>query len=123
MNPPVLENAHVDVSLPPPEANLGIAIDTKADIWILGCAASELLTGIALGPSDIAEDEHERLMTALISCGKVPGADIPSTVDFISACLCFVLQIVPSADESLEYSSLNSAFLSPFQIDRLELLK
>ncbi|KAF5323173.1 hypothetical protein D9619_013736 [Psilocybe cf. subviscida] len=51
----------VDVGLRPPEVIIETSFDTKVDIWMLGCAAFELISGEPLVPPEKTEDEGDQL--------------------------------------------------------------
>jgi len=66
---PTWEKLHADPSLRPPEVILGTSFDNKIDIWMLGCATYQLLTGQPLVAPDVTEDDSEQLGWVMAMAG------------------------------------------------------
>ncbi|KDR85808.1 hypothetical protein GALMADRAFT_234899 [Galerina marginata CBS 339.88] len=60
-NNPTWEKTSANPALRPPEVILGTDFNIKTDIWMLGCATYQLLTGEPLVPAAIAEDDNDQL--------------------------------------------------------------
>ncbi|KAF8962269.1 hypothetical protein BDZ97DRAFT_1119105 [Flammula alnicola] len=93
-------------NLLPPDALQSGRINTKADIWMLGCTAYLRLNGappFASEPTDspveYIEQTLSKLEYLLASSGKLSEEDIPLTASFLRSCLVLDPVERPSAPD------------------------
>ncbi|KKY31150.1 putative ste ste11 protein kinase [Diaporthe ampelina] len=102
---------------PPPELLLGQQDVRKADVWLLGVMAAQLLTGdcsLADGTSDgpVATRTKEAQGSSalgLLIPGRVAGRFDGRASDLIRQCLCMDTNHRPSVSDLLEHPFLNGS--------------
>ncbi|KIM40690.1 hypothetical protein M413DRAFT_166345 [Hebeloma cylindrosporum] len=117
----VSENTMLDAqsNFLPPEASIeGASIDTKADIWMLGCTIYTLLTGRELfenAPGMLSPEDFEKVLAAIrpdLSATKAMSRDdAKETASIIKVCLRLDPTDRPTASRLLGYRWVQSGMI------------